>query len=265
MMLPEKLPEKLLLEITPKCNYSCPFCYCLWHEFPELSRNVMTNRQWKQVISEAVGKGCRSFLFTGGEPLLRRGFTDLISHARSFPDVQLELFTNASRMTPELLQYFKQQRVRLATSLQGLNTYGEMTGTKRKFYRTIDFIAECSEMKFPCSVGVTVTSQNIIEAENIVSAAIFAGASVVQVSVFMFTGRGKANSYLRISPEDWEQLKERLKRLPGASAVVFGDEFECGCMADSNYKCPAGKSFGVVSPNGTFRKCLHYYKPKTDF
>ena len=103
--LPEKLPPLLTLEITGKCNYKCPFCYCLWHEYPELAKNVLSTEQWKIVISEAVAKGCRSFLFTGGEVLLRQDWRELMDHALDFPDVTVSIFTNASRMTEDILQY----------------------------------------------------------------------------------------------------------------------------------------------------------------
>ena len=197
--LPEKLPRVLALELSGKCNYKCPFCYCLWHEYPELARHVQSTLQWKKVIDEAIEKGCRNFLFTGGEPLLRKDLPDLIEHAQKTPDTQVDIFTNGSRMTEELLQYFKVRKVGISTSLQGLRTYSAMTGTGRKFYKTIDLIARCRELEHPCSVGVTVTAINMFEVEDIVSAAAFAGAALIQLSVFMNAGRGKGNSSLQIS------------------------------------------------------------------
>ena len=78
ILLPDNLPQKLILEITPKCNYKCPYCYCLWHEFPELGRNVLSTQEWYSVIENAVKNGCREFLFTGGEVLLHQDLKKLI-------------------------------------------------------------------------------------------------------------------------------------------------------------------------------------------
>ena len=251
---------ELILELTPECNYKCPFCYCLWHEFPELAENCLTFEQWKKIIEDAVKKGCRKFLFTGGEVLLYPDLKALIEYARTFPDVELELFTNASQMTEEYLQYLKQQRVRLAVSLPGLRTYGKMTGTKRKFDRTVDFIAWCREIDYPCTVSITVPSVNLFEVKDIVCAAAFAGAGIIQLSVFMLSGRGKKNPHLQVSPQQWLALKDEIKALFCAVPIGFCDEFECRCRTEKNFSCPAaGSSFGAISPGGVYRKCLHFY------
>ena len=259
VILPEKLPLQLALEITTKCNYKCPFCYCLWHEYPQLAKKVLSTSEWKSVINEAVARGCRSFLFTGGEVLLRSDWQELVDYALTFPDVKADIFTNASRMTEGILQYLKAHKVGISTSLQGLRTYGEMTGTKRKFYRTIEFISLCREIDYPCSVGVTVTAVNLFEIEDIVSAAAFAGAAAIQVSVFMDAGRGKGNAALRVSEEQWQELKARISALKIGVPVMFCDEFVCKCMADKSFSCPGMDKFGTVSPNGIYRRCLHYY------
>ena len=28
----------MTLELTAKCNFRCPYCYCVWHERPELAK-----------------------------------------------------------------------------------------------------------------------------------------------------------------------------------------------------------------------------------
>jgi hypothetical protein len=73
-----------------------------------------------------------------------------------------------------------------------------------------------------------------------------------------------------ISREEWEEVKRRIRALPDAHVpYTFCDEFICACRADTpkhllekwsapNRKpCPAGKTFGVIGPNGLYRTCLH--------
>lgn len=259
VILPGKLPQQLALEITPKCNYKCPFCYCLWHEYPDLAKNPLSTDQWKSVIAEAVAKGCRRFLFTGGEVLLHQDWQELMEYSLAFPEVRADIFTNASRMTEDILHYLKARKVSISTSLQGLRTYAVMTGTKRKFYRTLEFIERCSEIDHPCSVGVTATAINLFEIEDIVSTAAFAGAAAIQLSVFMDAGRGKGNQSLRLSEEQWQEVKARVSALKIGAPVIYCDEFVCKCMQNKSFKCPGLDKYGAVSPNGAYRRCLHCY------
>ena len=91
------LPPSIILEITSRCNYRCPFCYCVWYEFPHLARPALSTAEWKEVISECAERGVDSFLFTGGEALLRPDVIELLAHARRImPDGRIDLFTNGS-------------------------------------------------------------------------------------------------------------------------------------------------------------------------
>ena len=102
---------------------------------------------------------------------------------------------------------------------------------------------------------------SVFEIEDIVSAAAFAGAEVIQVGVCMNAGRAKDNAELLLTENEWQLIKEKIKKLSLSRAVVFCEEFECKCMTDSQFNCPAAdNSFGVISPNGIYRKCLHYYE-----
>jgi hypothetical protein len=83
-------------------------------------------------------------------------------------------------------------------------------------------------------------------------------------------GRAASHPELMISREEWEEVKRRIRALPDAHVpYTFCDEFICACRADTskhllekwsapNRKpCPAGKTFGVIGPNGHYRTCLH--------
>ena len=182
LTLPEQLPNSLILELTTKCNYSCPYCYCLWHEYPHLGRYVLRTAQWKQVIRYAVERNVTDFQFSGGEALLHPGIVELLNFTRKqLPAGRLSLFTNGSRMTEELLFLCKRQRIRLSTSLQGLRTYGAMTGTRRKYYRTLKLLYRASELQWPFSVSMTVTRMNRSELSDMIAAAAVSGASHLQM------------------------------------------------------------------------------------
>ena len=158
------LPPHLLLELTRHCNFRCPFCYCVWHEFPELAKRDLPTRAWKRIIDRALAGGVKSLLFTGGEILLRRDAGELVCYTRErAPECDLSLFTNGSRMTEERLKRFRKLRVRLSTSLPGLRTYGAMTGTRRSCLPVLELLARAKELRWPFDVSLTATRVNAPE------------------------------------------------------------------------------------------------------
>ncbi len=263
------LPSSLILEVTSRCNYKCPFCYCVWHEFPALARPALSTAAWKDIISECTMRGVKSLLFTGGEALLRRDIFDLLAHARKvLPDGRIEIFTNGSRMTEDLLYWLKRRKIRIATSLQGLNTYGELTGTRRSYRRLLSLIARAAELQWPVAVSITVNQINLGEAADLFAAAALSRPETILVGAVMAEGRVRRNLDLMLAPEEWEDVKQTIRHLPDCGVPYsFCDEFFCHCrdfpvkwikrFGEDAKRCPAGRDFGVIGPNGRFRKCLH--------
>ena len=125
-----------------------------------------------------------------------------------------------------------------------------------------------NELKWSVSVGVTVTSANVNEVENAVAAAAVSGAGIVQVGPVMAEGRCRGRPDLMLSRRKWNALRERLRQLRSGVPVVFCDEMFCDCRPQpaairrryamkGEFKCPAGKDFAVIGPDGRMRRCLH--------
>ena len=270
--LPRKLPESLSLEITPERNFSCPYCYCLWHEFPQLGSPALTAKEWSRVICYAAEQGVKDLLFTGGEVLLFPEIKTLLKCARQeLPSAEISLFTNGSLMTEEFFLFCKKNKIRLSTSLQGLQTYGKMTGTDRTFHSLLELIAYAHQKKWKLSVSMTVTQANRHEICDMFAAAALSGAETIMLGAMMPAGRGKANLELTLSRNEWESVKKLIQETADYGVPYsFCDEMICECrrypediikhFGNSDKKpCPAGKKFGVIGPNGTYRKCLHYW------
>ena len=261
----------MTLELTAKCNFRCPYCYCVWHEYSALARPELDAVGWKTILDKCAADGVDDVLFTGGEALLRDDLFTILNYARRvLPKVRLSLFTNASRLDETLIKKFKRRKIYLATSLQGLKSYGAMTGTRRSYKRLLAVIARASELKWPIAVSMTITKANFGEAADMFVAAALSGASSIQVGPVILGGRAASCHELMITRDEWEEVKRRIRALPDTQVPYsFCDEFICHCRADTpkrliekwstpNRKpCPAGKSFGVIGPNGFYRTCLH--------
>lgn len=264
------LPEHLILEVTRKCNFHCPFCYCVWHEFPELARRDLSAREWKRILDFVLANGVNDLLFTGGEALMRRDIRDLIAYARSLaPGCRLAVFTNGARMNEDFIKFFRRHKVHISSSLPGLSTYSEMTGSRRGFTRVLAMIARAKELKWPVCVSLTATSVNYHEFADMFCAAAIAGAADIQVGAAMLAGQARLHPELTISRNDWEILKQRIRELPDFKVSYnFCDEMLCECREQrpedlaafgqcEHRPCQAGHRFGVIGPSGYFRNCMH--------
>lgn len=79
-MLNGRMPGQLVIQITDRCNATCP--QCGMRKTSKFDRTRLTNDQLKAIIDAAGEKGFQAISFTGGEPmLLRKDLPELIRHA----------------------------------------------------------------------------------------------------------------------------------------------------------------------------------------
>jgi molybdenum cofactor biosynthesis enzyme MoaA len=71
----------MTLELTAKCNFRCPYCYCVWHEHPSLAKPELDAAGWKEILAKCAADGVDDILFTGGEALLRHDLFDILGCA----------------------------------------------------------------------------------------------------------------------------------------------------------------------------------------
>ena len=264
------LPEKLILEVTAQCNFHCPFCYCVWHEHPELAGDDLPTTEWQAIIEECISRGVNDFLFTGGEATLRKDIWQQLAFTREkLPKGSIALFTNASHLTEKDIIFCHDHAVSLATSLQGLRTYAVQTGTRRTYTKLLTTMARAAELQCPFDVSITVTQINKNEIADIFAAAVLSHAKSIQLGAMMLEGRARNLNEWALSWDEWEAVKETIRKLPNGDVPYgFVDEMLCVCRQQprhylekygekNNTPCPAGKTFGVIGPTGKFRKCLH--------
>ena len=263
------IPKSLLLEVTAKCNYHCPWCYCVWHEASGQKPPNLPARTWRRIIQAALQCGVQELTFTGGEATLRPDWKELLAFARQCsPTLRLALFTNGSRLTEADLQFCKNHQIYLSVSLQGLRTYAMMTGTRRTYRKTIELLVRLQDIHWPASVGITANRTNLFELADICGAAMLAGASCIQVNAMMLEGKARSRTDLALCLSEWNQAKEAIReRYPDYRNLFFSDETLCHCRFQPDSlkewdlqkprNCPAGTAFGVINPQGYYRRCLH--------
>ena len=90
----------LRLSVTDRCNYRCTYCVppegVNWLE-PSM---ILSDGEILRVLSVLSREGVSRVRLTGGEPLVRSGFTDLVRKIRTIGAIEdLSLTTNGSLLS----------------------------------------------------------------------------------------------------------------------------------------------------------------------
>jgi Radical SAM superfamily len=142
----------LWLEITGRCQLACDHCYA--GSGPWGDQGSMGVMDWIGVIDQAWGLGVRRVQFIGGEPTLHPDLPAMVTHALG-RSLEVEVYTNLVRVTPELWTLFKQPGVRLATSYYSpLAAEHDAITRRRSHDRTLSNILGAVQRGIPLRVGV---------------------------------------------------------------------------------------------------------------
>lgn len=133
-MLKDNFSRKLnylRISVTDKCNLRCSYCMppqgvkLLPHD------EVLRNEEFINFIRIFVELGVAKLRFTGGEPLLRKGFLDIAANTRHmFPDLDLCITTNGILLNEVIEDLYRLNIRKLNISLDSMNRkhYEEITG-----------------------------------------------------------------------------------------------------------------------------------------
>jgi radical SAM protein with 4Fe4S-binding SPASM domain len=87
------VPLEVILELTESCNFRCTHCYLPSHS----ATDVLPTERLLQLLEELAQMGTLFLTFTGGEPLLRPDWLQLLQRAREL-GFAVTLLTNGSRL-----------------------------------------------------------------------------------------------------------------------------------------------------------------------
>jgi len=91
----------LRVSVTDRCDLRCTYCMAEHMTFLPKAE-VLTLEELDQIASRFIGLGVRKLRLTGGEPLMRKGFMDLVAglsrHLKSGALDELTLTTNGTRL-----------------------------------------------------------------------------------------------------------------------------------------------------------------------
>jgi MoaA/NifB/PqqE/SkfB family radical SAM enzyme len=91
-------PRVLQIGLLTPCNLTCSFCYRDQSAPSRLTADFLLN-----LLSEAAQWGVLEVAFGGGEPLLFRGFPELVRRLHDTTPLGINFTTNGTLLTPDVL------------------------------------------------------------------------------------------------------------------------------------------------------------------
>lgn len=147
--------------ITGKCNYNCRHCFmaadnaCLMREF--------SREEWTRLIEDFDECGVQTITLTGGEPLLHPDFLDIMREIYRRGMVVMDLNTNGSLITPEILDEFRKMGAapRIKISFDCLGHHDWMRGKEGAEQEAMRAIDLCLEKGFQVMVQTCIHKYNL--------------------------------------------------------------------------------------------------------
>ncbi len=83
--------HEIYLHVTHRCARACRHCY---NKGASPDPDELTTAEWKAAIDQCVALGASSFIFIGGDPLLRADFVALVDHITGTHEKRARFFFN---------------------------------------------------------------------------------------------------------------------------------------------------------------------------
>ncbi|MEJ5362018.1 MAG: GTP 3',8-cyclase MoaA [Spirochaetota bacterium] len=118
------------ISVTDHCNLRC--MYCMPSDIKWLPHEeILRNEEIVQLVDIFVSLGIKKVRFTGGEPLLRKGFFDIVKQVRSnHKDLEICITTNGILLEQyvDKIQEFNIQKVNVSLDSLNPDTFTKITG-----------------------------------------------------------------------------------------------------------------------------------------
>ena len=239
----------LRISVTDRCNFRCRYCMPREHfgpDHPFLERSALLSyEEITNVVQAMLPLGLRKIRITGGEPLLRRGLTRLVSMIRSIdPALDLALTTNGALLGEHAQQLKEAGLNRVTVSLDAIDSalFARMADTK---HTTPEDVLEGIQVARQAGLSVKVNaviqkSVNEREIEPLAEACHRLG---VPLRFIEFMDVGNTNSWnledVVTGAEIRSVLEQRFGKLQPIESQFKSDVARV-------YEAPAGHRFGFI-------------------
>jgi len=248
------IPWAILIDITTACNLHCTGCWAeKYGHGLELSYDDLDN-----IIQQGKSMGVYMYLFTGGEPLLKK--KDILRLCKEHSDCVFLAFTNGTLIDEEFAQNIKQVKNFIpAISIEGFEDENDARRGKGTYKFVERAMAILQKNKLLFGVSCCYTSQNIksICSEEFIDMLIEKGSKFAWFFHYMPVGNAAVTELLP-SPEQRSEFYLKIREYRNSKPLFTIDfqndaEYIGGCVA-------GGRRYFHINANGDVEPCVfvHY-------
>ena len=259
------IPWAILVDPTSACNLHCIGCWAAEYG----NKLNLSYEELDDIINQANALGCHFFLYTGGEPLVRKD--DLIRLCEAHPDSMFSAFTNATLID----EAFADEMLRVKNFVPAISAEGfeESTDSRRgkgTYQKIMNAMKILKEKKLPFGISACYTSANVhdVGSEEYFDKMIEWGAKFCWFFTYMPVGKA-AVPELMVTAEQrkfmYEQVRKFRKTKPLFTMDFWNDGeyskydetngpgYRGGCIA-------GGRRYLHINANGDIEPCafIHY-------
>lgn len=255
----------LFLELTLRCNERCLHCGSY---AGERQQSEMTPDQYHDLLKQiAEDFDVKKFNLniTGGEPLVRSDFFEIMEHANNFGYLW-GMTSNGILITPDVAKDLKRVGMKtISISIDGLeethDAFRRTPGGWKKAMQGIENLINEGGFK-NIQITTVVTHQNIGQLDDLYN--IFKDMDIDSWRIINIDpiGRAKEHPELIMTPDEYVKMFEyiRNKRM-AAEPVSYGCEHYLGMdyekeVRDWFFRCGAGTEVASIMSNGDITACL---------
>ncbi len=251
------IPWVILMDPTSACNLKCKGCWASEYGY----KSQLTLDEMRKIVAESKALGTHFFMFTGGEPLIRK--KDIITLTRENRDCIFLAFTNGTLIDDEFCEEIKKSgNIALALSVEGTEETTDARRGDGVYQKVMKAMALLKKHKCVFGTSVCYTSKNYkaVTSDEFYDMEIEAGAKFAWYFHYMPIG-SDADTSLLLSPEQREYVYRKIRQNrqsrggKGIFTVDFQNdgEFVGGCIA-------GGRNYFHVNSEGDAEPCvfIHY-------
>src|SRR3989338_11667433 len=253
-----KFPHAIQFNITFKCNQRCSYCGIYNDNRPE-----MTTEQIYNMLDEFVKLGTSRLSITGGEPLIRKDFSNVVHHARKL-GLFVSLATNGSLVAEQIdgLKYVNSVNM----TLDGPESIHDQQRGKGNFKQVLNAVDLIKNKGIPVYIVSVITRNNCTRIQEILELAKSLDVKVLIQPIF-FSEQSHANNLegnMNTKYDDKvmvETLKELIQlKEQGDRTIILSKRYYRKVVESivqvTKIKCRnAGSLFCTISPDGRVAPC----------